>query len=98
MNNNDNQQLEEIYETAGVDLFLYGFNHFLRDVIKELYYSNKNEIIHLKVEHLDQAISKYKNASIKTLIQNTKQYFKACLLSTIKESLLYQNLYDTKVI
>ena len=66
------------------------FNDDLKDIleciIRELYYSKKHLILKLRLKHIDRAIYKFRQAKEKTLIHNTKQYFKACILSAILET------------
>ena len=74
-----------IYEASGVDYFCNDIRELLLVVIKELCETQTEMMLQLRVEHLDRAIAKYTQAKKRQRIWNTKQYFKACILSAIRE-------------
>lgn len=78
-------ELAKIYKNSGAELFYDNTKFIIKDVIKELYATNKYDIYRLRLHHLDRAINKYKQAMFRTKIINTKQYFKMCILSAISE-------------
>jgi hypothetical protein len=80
--------LIKIYEMSGTRYFSDDIRYILEDVIKELYYSHGRLMLKLRLNHIDRAIFKYRQAKEKKRIWNAKQYFKACLLSAIKEASL----------
>jgi len=80
--------LKNIYKSSGVYYFNDDFRYILEEVIKELYYSHKNLTLKLNLKHIDRAIFKYKQAKEQRQIWNSKKYFKACILSAIKEAAL----------
>jgi hypothetical protein len=88
----DRLQLEKIYNNANIDKFFNssGLRDLLKTIITELYISNKNEVLQLSVNHLDRALLKYNLVCTTKHIENPKQYFKACILSAIKEKCLYE--------
>jgi hypothetical protein len=93
---NDYDELEGIYKKAHLDNFYNsnGLRNLLKTVIRELYVSNRNEILQLKVNHLDHAIFKYNSIRYRRHIENPVQYFKACVLSAIREECLYSGFSD----
>jgi len=78
--------IEKIFNSAEVMYFPDDLRFIIESVICELYYSHQEQVLKLRIKHIDRAIWKYKQANEKTIIRNTKQYFKACLLSAIVES------------
>jgi len=84
----DISSINKIYENAKVEYYHDEFQGIIKEVIKELYYSNRTLILNLKLKHIDRAIYKFKIAKEKTNIHNTKQYFKACIISAITETVL----------
>jgi hypothetical protein len=78
--------IEKLYDDCGVRYYYDEIRLLLEDVIKELYFSNQNLILRLRIEHIDRAIFKYHQAKEKIYICNTKQYFKACIKSAIIET------------
>lgn len=81
----DNTELENIYYQAGVRYYNDNFKFLIEKVISELYYSNWHLLKFLTIEHIDRAVFKYKAASENKKIYNTKNYFKACLRSSVEE-------------
>jgi len=81
----EEHELKKIYVNSQVDRFYDGRRVLLKEMIRELYISDRDIILGLKLDHLDRAFSKYRVAREKTCIENPKQYFKACILSAIKE-------------
>jgi hypothetical protein len=90
----DQSLIEKLYEVSGVICFNDEFRFILESVINELYYSNQEQILKLRINHIDRAINKFCQAKEKRHIRNTKQYFKACILSAILETGL-DELYIT---
>lgn len=82
----DQSLIEKLNEVAGVIYFNDDFRFLLESVIKELYYTNQEQILKLRINHIDRAIWKFTQAKEKRPIHNTKQYFKACILSAILET------------
>ena len=80
--------INKIYNVSGVVYFNDDLRPFLEDVIKELYYSHGELVFRLRLNHIDRAIFKYRQARENNYIRNTKQYFKACIISSIKETAL----------
>ncbi len=78
--------IEKIYEESGVIYFNDDLRDILECIIRELYYSNQHLILKLRLNHIDRAVYKFRKAKEKRLIHNTKQYFKACILSAILET------------
>jgi hypothetical protein len=90
----DQSLIEKLYEVSGVIYFNDEFRFILESVIRELYYSNQEQILKLRTNHIDRAINKFSQAKERRPIRNTKQYFKACILSAILETGL-DELYIT---
>ncbi|NSW92971.1 MAG: hypothetical protein HPY74_20410 [Firmicutes bacterium] len=90
MNNNpvDQSIINKIYETSGVAYFDNNLRPIIEDVIKELFYSHRELIFLLQLNHIDRALYKFRQAKGNNHIRNTKQYFKACIISAIKETVL----------
>jgi hypothetical protein len=82
--------IEKLYDVCGVNYYYDELRLILEDVIKELYFSNQELIFKLRLNHIDRAIFKYRQAKEKRHIWNTKQYFKACIKSAILETGLDQ--------
>jgi len=74
-----------VYETSGIDYFSDDLREILSQTIKELCKTQKELMLRLRIEHIDRAIAKYIYAKERRKIWNTKQYFKACILSAIRE-------------
>ena len=77
--------INTIYEASGVDYFCNDIRELLLVVIKELCETHAEMMLQLRMEHIDRAIAKYAQAKNRQRIWNTKQYFKACILSAIRE-------------
>lgn len=83
----DQAYIEKIYEVSGTCYFGDTIRLVLEEVIKELFYSHHQDLIcNLRSNHISRAIFKYRQAKEKSRIWNTKQYFKSCIVSAIKES------------
>ncbi len=83
----DRAYIEKIYEVSGTFYFDDSIRLILEEVIKELFYSHHQDLIcNLQPNHISRAIFKYREAKEKNYIWNTKQYFKSCIVSAIKES------------
>lgn len=78
--------LKKIFDESGIAYFENDIRLLLEEVIKELYCSDYELILRLRLPHIDRAIFKFRQANEKTNIKNTKQYFKACLTSAVKET------------
>ena len=85
MNNIQTDRLTDLFDLAGVDHFNEDFKTLIKKIVTELYYENCSSIHRLRINHIDRAISKYRQANAKRPIWNTKQYFKACIISAINE-------------
>lgn len=81
----DKYYIDKIYEVSGVDYFNDALQPILRVIIRELYYYNQALAFKLRINHIDRAIYKYRQAKGNNRIWNTKQYFKACIISAIHE-------------
>jgi len=77
--------LTALYEQCNVFLFNDDVRGLVMDAITELHHSNAESISRLHAIHIDRAIYKYHQASEKRIIWNTLQYFKACIMSALKE-------------
>ncbi|NSW92259.1 MAG: hypothetical protein HPY74_16575 [Firmicutes bacterium] len=82
----DKYFIKKIYEVFGVNYFEDDLRDILEYIIKELYYSNRELILKLRLKHIDRAIFKYRQAKEKRRIWNTKQYFKASILRAVQET------------
>lgn len=80
--------IKSVYEESILKYFNDDLRYLIEDVLKDLYLSDNKLITKLHLSHVDRAIFKYRQAKEKTYIRNTRQYFKACILSAIKESAL----------
>ena len=74
-----------LYAQCRVHCYDEGIRDFIMDAVKDLYRSDRTLLSRLQTEHIDRAIYKYRTAGEKRLIRNTLQYFKACIVSAIKE-------------
>lgn len=77
---------KKVCETSGVLYFDNDLRPFLEEVLKELCSSNSHLASQIRINHFDRAIFKFRQAKEKTFIRNTKQYFKACIVSAILET------------
>lgn len=82
----DQSLIEKLFEVSGVIYFNDDLRFILESVISELYYSHQEQILKLRINHIDRAIWKFTQAKERRPIHNTKQYFKACILSAISET------------
>ena len=82
----DESFIKSIYISSGVKYFNDDLRYFLEDVIEELCCSNQELMSKLRLNHIDRAIFKYRQAKEKRRIHNTKQYFKACIISALLET------------
>jgi hypothetical protein len=80
--------IKNIYKSSGVSYFNNDLRGFLENAIKELCYSNRELMLKLRLNHIDRAIFKYKQAKETRCIRNSKQYFKACIVSAVQETCL----------
>lgn len=80
--------LDKIYSDSGVLYFENNLRTILEEVVKDLYYSHQELMFQLRLHHLDRAIFKFRQAKERNYIRNTKQYFKTCIISAIKETSL----------
>ena len=83
-----------ICDSSGVDYFSNDIRELLLVVIKELCDAHAELMQNLRIEHIDRAITKYIQAKKNQQIRNTKQYFKACILSAIRELGLEEIYHD----
>lgn len=84
----NNLILEKIYTASGTVYFDGELRPVLEEIIKELYFSHGELVFRLRLNHLDRAIFKFRQAKEKICIRNPKQYFKACIISAIQETAL----------
>ena len=89
----DDNYINKIYEQSGVDYFYDDLQLLLKELIKELYCINPTLAFHLKLEHIDRALFKFRKANESGTIRNTRQYLKACIKSAILET-AFENLDD----
>ena len=82
----DQSLIEKIYEVSGVMYFNDDLRFIIECAIRELYYSNRDLILKLRLNHIDRAVCKFRQSKEKRIIYNTKQYFKACILSAVLET------------
>lgn len=83
----DQEYIEKIFEVSGTCYFDDRLKLIIEEVIKELFYSHHQDLIcNLRSNHISRAIFKYSQAKEKSRIWNTKQYFKSCIVSAIKET------------
>jgi len=80
--------IKNIYESSEIRYFNNDLRNILEDVIKELCYSHRKLMLKLRLNHIDRAIFKYRQAKETSCIRNTKQYFKACIISAVQETCL----------
>lgn len=78
--------INKIYEVSGVTYFNNDLRYVIEDVIRDLFYTHQELILQLQLNHIDRALYKFRQAKANTHIRNTRQYFKACILSAIKET------------
>jgi hypothetical protein len=78
--------IRNIFESSGISYFNNDLRNLLEDIIKELCYSNQELMLKLRLNHIDRAIFKYRQAKETRCIRNTKQYFKACIISAVQET------------
>jgi len=83
-----------VCDSSGVDYFSNDIRELLLVVIKELCDANTELMLNLRIEHIDRAIAKFVQAKKKQKIRNTKQYFKACILSAVRELGLEEIYHD----
>lgn len=82
----DQYYIEKIFEVSGTCYYEDNMRLIIEKVIEELFYSQHQEVIcNLRPYHISRAVFKFREAKGKTYVRNTKQYFKACILSAIKE-------------
>lgn len=81
----DESFINKLYEVSDIAYLQADTVDLLESVIRELYYSDQELIFNLRKKHIDRAIDKFAYAKSKRIIFNTKNYFKACLLSAIRE-------------
>jgi hypothetical protein len=86
--NQINHKFDKLYEVSGVSNFGNDLRPLLEKVIKEIYYSHGDLVFQIRLNHIDRAIFKFRQASQKTRINNSLKYFKACLVSAVKENAL----------
>lgn len=79
-------RLTDFFQKLGVYLFNDDLRPLIEDTIRDFYNSGDDDIDLLQLCHIDRAIFKFREASEKRVIFNTKNYFKACLKSAIKET------------
>lgn len=82
----DQSLIEKLFEVSGVICFNDDLRFILESVVRELYYSHQEQVLKLRINHIDRAIWKYTQAKKRRPIHNSKQYFKACILSAILET------------
>lgn len=85
---NSTEIINKIFLESGIAYFDNDFRTILEEIIVELYHSQRELIFKLRLHHIDRAIFKFRQAKEKKHIYNSKQYFKACIISAIKETAL----------
>ena len=88
----DKSTIKNIYESCGLMYYSNDLQEILKEVIKELCRSDMELMYKLRINHIDKAIAKYMQAKEKICISNTKQYFKACIKSAVRESFLEESI------
>lgn len=81
----DQAFVQKIYESSGVQYYHDDLRNILKNIIEELCYSHQHLMPKLRLNHIDRALFKYTQAKDKTVIRNTKQYLKACIVSAVYE-------------
>lgn len=81
----DNTELKSIFHQAGIRYFNDNIKQMLKNAISDLYNLNPYFVKFICIEHLDRAIFKYREACKNQKIYNTRNYFTACLKSSIEE-------------
>jgi len=87
----DDYHIEMIYEQSGVNYFYDDLQPLLKELIKEIYFSNAILVFRLELAHIDRALFKFRQATESKTIRNTRQYLKACIKSAILET-TFENL------
>lgn len=80
--------IDKLFDASGVAYFDNDLRPILEDVIKELFCSHGELVFRLRLNHIDRALFKFRQAKEKRHIRNTRQYFKACIISAIQETAL----------
>jgi len=62
------QFIEKIYSLASVDYFNDDLRTIIKDVINELYYSDTELVFRLRLNHIDRALFKFRQAKEKNRI------------------------------
>lgn len=81
-------ELTVIFKQAQIELYDdIAFKQVLEDVVKDALTSPETSHIikKLKLEHIDKAVYKYREALENKTIKNPKLYFSKCLISAIRE-------------
>jgi hypothetical protein len=78
-------KLENLYYQAGVRYYHDDLKFLIQNVISDLYYADWSLLNFIRLEHVDRAVYKFKEASENKKIYNTRNYFRACLRSAIEE-------------
>ena len=81
----NNSELKNIISVAEAHIFEDSIRFLIEDVLHDLYNSNWPLLYCIRLKHLDRAVSKYLEASNVKKIFNTKNYFKACIKSSVIE-------------
>jgi Zn/Cd-binding protein ZinT len=81
----NNIAIEDIYYQSGLRYFNNNVKFLIQNVLLELYDSDYPLLSNIKLKHVDRAVFKYKQAADNKKIYNTKNYFKACLKSSLEE-------------
>jgi hypothetical protein len=87
----DDHHIKKIYEQSGVNYFYDNLQLLLKELIKELYCLNPALAFRLRLEHIDRALFKFRQAYESGTIRNTRQYLKACIKSAVLET-AFENL------
>ena len=71
----------------------------IESILKEMYFDNKiqNKIQQLNSKNILYALDNYAKANTKSIIKKPKEYFKACIISSLEQTEL-STQYDTNTI
>lgn len=80
--------LQEIFDKSRVEMYeSEDLKNNIKESIKELYndLETRKTIIKLQLEHIDEALERFRRAKETTGVTKKKEYFKKCLISSILE-------------
>ena len=89
-----NSGLEFIFEQADVNCYHDDYRQLVKNAISDLYTIDPALLKSISIYHLDRAILKFNEASEKRKIFNTRNYFRACLKSSLAELEIDQPFFN----